>query len=36
MHYSEMAVNLYRRMGFLERCALPVYATDKLHTLQTS
>jgi ribosomal protein S18 acetylase RimI-like enzyme len=36
LHSSEMAVNLYRRMGFVERCALPVYATGALHTLQTS
>jgi ribosomal protein S18 acetylase RimI-like enzyme len=36
LHSSENAVNLYRRMGFVERCALPVYATAVLHTLQTS
>jgi ribosomal protein S18 acetylase RimI-like enzyme len=36
LHSSEMAVNLYRRMGFVERCALPVYATAVLHSLQTS
>lgn len=36
LHSSEMAVNLYRRMGFVARCQLPVYATSALHTLQTS
>jgi ribosomal protein S18 acetylase RimI-like enzyme len=36
LHSSEMAVNLYRRTGFVERCSLPVYATGALHTLQTS
>jgi GNAT superfamily N-acetyltransferase len=36
LHSSEMALNLYRRMGFVERCVLPVYATGALHTLQTS
>jgi len=36
LHSSEMAVNLYRRIGFVEHCALPVYATNRLHTLQTS
>lgn len=36
LHSSEMAVNLYRRLGFVERCAIPVYATTNLHTLQTS
>jgi len=36
LHSSETAVNLYRRMGFVQRCALPVYATGALHTLQTS
>lgn len=36
LHSSEMAVNLYRRMGFEDRCALPVYATSRLHTLQPS
>ena len=36
LHSSEMAVNLYRRMGFADRCLLPVYATAVLHSLQTS
>ncbi len=35
LHSSEMAVNLYRRLGFVGRCELPVYATAALHTLQT-
>jgi GNAT superfamily N-acetyltransferase len=36
LHSSEMAVKLYRRMGFTERCTLPVYATTALHGLQPS
>lgn len=36
LHSSEVAVNLYRRMGFVERCELPVYATTSLHSLQPS
>lgn len=36
LHSSEVAVNLYRRMGFIERCGLPVYATTSLHSLQPS
>ena len=36
LHSSEVAVNLYRRMGFVERCGLPVYATTSLHSLQPS
>lgn len=27
LHSSEMALPMYRKMGFVERCALPVYAT---------
>jgi ribosomal protein S18 acetylase RimI-like enzyme len=30
LHSSAMAVSLYRRMGFVERCAFPVYATGPL------
>lgn len=36
LHSSEVAVNLYRRMGFVERCGMPVYATTSLHSLQPS
>lgn len=36
LHSSEVAVQLYRRMGFVERCGLPVYATTSLHSLQPS
>lgn len=36
LHSSEGAVNLYRRMGFVEHCGLPVYATTSLHSLQPS
>ena len=36
LHSSEMAVELYLRMGFAARCALPVYATTTLHSLQPS
>ena len=36
LHSSEMAVSLYRRMGFIERCSLPVYATAPLHSVQPS
>jgi ribosomal protein S18 acetylase RimI-like enzyme len=36
LHSSEMAVNMYRRIGFVDRCEIPVYATTGLHTLQTS
>lgn len=34
LHSSEMAVNVYRRLGFLERCTLSVYATAPLHSTQ--
>ena len=34
LHSSEMAVNVYRRLGFIERCILPVYATTTLHGMQ--
>jgi hypothetical protein len=27
---SSMAVSMYRRMGFVERCRFPVFATDAL------
>ena len=30
LHSSEMAVGLYRRAGFVERCSLTVYATTRL------
>jgi ribosomal protein S18 acetylase RimI-like enzyme len=30
LHSSSMALSLYRRLGFVERCRLPVYATDAL------
>ena len=36
LHSSEMAVELYLRMGFAARCSLPVYATTTLHSLQPS
>lgn len=36
LHSSEVAVGLYRRMGFTDRCELPVYATTSLHSLQPS
>jgi len=34
LHASEMAVHVYRRLGFIERCILPVYATTALHGMQ--
>lgn len=34
LHSSEMAVNVYRRLGFLDRCTLSVYATTSLHSSQ--
>ena len=34
LHSSEMAVNIYRRLGFVERCTIPVYATAALHGVQ--
>jgi ribosomal protein S18 acetylase RimI-like enzyme len=34
LHASEMAVNIYRRLGFIERCMLPIYATTALHGMQ--
>jgi ribosomal protein S18 acetylase RimI-like enzyme len=36
LHSTPMAVNLYRRLGFVERCDIPTYATTHLHALQTS
>jgi GNAT superfamily N-acetyltransferase len=30
LHSSQMAVELYRRAGFVERCSLNVYATEQL------
>ncbi len=36
LHSTPMAVNLYRRLGFVERCEIPTYATTQLHALQTS
>lgn len=30
LHSSSMAFSMYRRLGFIERCRLPVYATDAL------
>ncbi|MFI5292982.1 MAG: GNAT family N-acetyltransferase, partial [Candidatus Limnocylindrales bacterium] len=30
LHSSSMAWSMYRRLGFIERCRLPVYATDAL------
>ncbi len=30
LHSSSMALSMYRRMGFVERCRLPVYATTAL------
>jgi len=30
LHSSSMAFSMYRRLGFTERCRLPVYATDAL------
>jgi ribosomal protein S18 acetylase RimI-like enzyme len=34
LHSSEMAINVYRRLGFIDRCVLPFYATTALHSLQ--
>jgi len=34
LHSSEMAVNVYRRLGFLDRCKMSVYATAPLHSTQ--
>ncbi len=34
LHSSAMAVNVYRRLGFVDRCALSVYATGPLHGAQ--
>jgi ribosomal protein S18 acetylase RimI-like enzyme len=34
LHSSEMAVNVYRGLGFIDRCILPVYATTALHGVQ--
>lgn len=34
LHSSKMAVSVYRRLGFLDRCQLSVYATTSLHTIQ--
>jgi len=36
LHATPMAVSLYRRIGFVERCEIPTYATTHLHALQTS
>ena len=36
LHSTPMAVGLYRRLGFVERCEIPTYATTHLHELQTS
>jgi GNAT superfamily N-acetyltransferase len=36
LHSSEMAIELYLRLGFAARCVLPVYATTSLHSLQPS
>jgi ribosomal protein S18 acetylase RimI-like enzyme len=33
LHSSEMGINLYRRLGFIERCILPIYATTALHSV---
>jgi ribosomal protein S18 acetylase RimI-like enzyme len=34
LHSSDVAVNAYRRLGFVERCILPIYATTSLHGVQ--
>jgi len=34
LHSSQMALNVYRRLGFAERCTLSVYATTSLHSAQ--
>jgi ribosomal protein S18 acetylase RimI-like enzyme len=34
LHSSDMAIPLYRRLGFIERCILPLYATTALHGAQ--
>jgi len=34
LHSSEMAVNVYRRLGFVDRCTLSIYATTSLHSSQ--
>lgn len=34
LHSSEMAVHVYQRLGFIERCTMPVYATTALHGMQ--
>lgn len=34
LHSSETAVHVYQRLGFVERCTLPMYATTALHGMQ--
>jgi len=34
LHSSEMAVHAYRRLGFVDRCTLPIHATTSLHRVQ--
>ena len=34
LHSSEMAVNIYRRLGFIDRCMLPIYAITALPGMQ--
>jgi len=34
LHSSAMAVNVYRRLGFVDRCTLAVHATSSLHGSQ--
>lgn len=34
LHSSEMAVKIYQRLGFIERCTMPMYATTALHGIQ--
>lgn len=34
LHSSAMAVNVYKRLGFVDLCSIPVYATASLHGAQ--
>jgi ribosomal protein S18 acetylase RimI-like enzyme len=34
LHSSQMAIDIYRRLGFSVRCILPIYATTALHDVQ--
>ena len=34
LHSSDMALGIYRRLGFQARCKIPIYATSPLHNVQ--